>query len=122
MVPAILIYLLKANIALALFYIAYRLVLRRLTFYTLNRFFLLGGIIFSSLFPLIDITTFVEKHEQLSGTVETYMPDFEALKAQVGTTFTIWHLLIYILWTGVLMMAFRLGRQVLSLLKIHRKT
>lgn len=122
MVPAILIYLLKANIALALFYIAYRLVLRRLTFYTLNRFFLLGGIIFSSLFPLIDITTFVEKHEQLSGTVETYMPDFEALKAQVGTTFTIWHLLIYIFWTGVLMMAFRLGMQLLSLLKIHRKT
>jgi hypothetical protein len=49
------IYLIKANIALCLFYLAYRLGLRRLTFYTLNRFFLLTGIVFSSLFPLVDV-------------------------------------------------------------------
>jgi hypothetical protein len=122
MVPAILIYLLKANIALALFYIAYLLVLRRLTFYTLNRFFLLGGIVFSSLFPLVEVTAFMEKHQQLSGTVVTYVPDFEALKTQVGTSFSIWHILVYIFWTGVVIMALRLSAQLISLLKIHRKT
>lgn len=47
-------YLIKVNIALSLFYLIYHLWLRKLTFYTVNRYFLLFAVIFSSLYPLIN--------------------------------------------------------------------
>ncbi|SEW54873.1 M56 family metallopeptidase [Chitinophaga arvensicola] len=121
MVPAILIYLLKANIALTLFFLAYRFGLRRLTFYTGNRVFLLTGIAFSSLFPLVPIDTFINKHEVLAGSVMTYIPDLSAWQAP-APVFTIWTLLVYIFWTGVSVMAIRFGIQLFSLWKIHRSS
>lgn len=121
MVPAILIYLLKANIALTLFFLAYRFGLRRLTFYTGNRVFLLTGIAFSSLFPLVPIDAFVNNHEVLAGTVMTYIPDLAAWKAPTPV-FTIWTLLVYIFWTGVSVMTIRFSIQLFSLWKIHRSS
>lgn len=121
MVPAILIYLLKANIALTLFFLAYRFGLRRLTFYTGNRVFLLTGIVFSSLFPLVPIDAFVNNHEVLAGTVMTYIPDLAAWQAP-APVFTIWTLLVYIFWTGVSVMAIRFAIQLFSLWKIHRSS
>lgn len=38
--PEVFVYLLKVNLALLLFYLVYYLLLRRLTFYVLNRFYL----------------------------------------------------------------------------------
>ncbi|HWV68627.1 M56 family metallopeptidase [Chitinophaga sp.] len=119
MVPAILIYLLKANIALTLFFLAYRFGLRRLTFYTGNRLFLLTGIVFSSLFPLIPIDAFVNRHEVLAGSVMTYVPDLAGWQAP-APVFTMWTLLVYIFWTGVSAMTIRFCFQLLSLWKIHR--
>jgi TonB-dependent SusC/RagA subfamily outer membrane receptor len=119
MVPAILIYLLKANIALTMFFLAYRFGLRRLTFYTLNRLFLLIGIAFSSLFPFIPIDAFVNKHEVIAGTVLTYIPDFSAWQAP-APAFTVWTALVYVFWTGVSVMTIRFGIQLFSLWKIHR--
>ncbi|MET3880703.1 M56 family metallopeptidase [Chitinophaga sp. OAE865] len=121
MVPAILIYLLKANIALTLFFLAYRFGLRRLTFYTGNRLFLLTGIVFSSLFPLIPIDAFVNRHEVLADSVMTYVPDLGGWQAP-APVFTIWTLLVYIFWTGVSVMAIRFCFQLLSLWKIHRSS
>ncbi|WP_438425090.1 M56 family metallopeptidase [Aquimarina macrocephali] len=52
-----LIYLLKASILLSLFYGVYFLLLRKDTFFTINRHFLLVGIITSLLLPFIEFTT-----------------------------------------------------------------
>jgi len=46
-------YLLESSVALAFFYLLYFLVLRRETFFSLNRFFLMGILVFSLLFPLL---------------------------------------------------------------------
>lgn len=119
--PALLIYLLKANIALTLFFLAYRWGLRRLTFYELNRFFLLAGILCSSLFPLIDVNALLQRHREI-GEVAAYVPDLSALQAQPDAGLTIWHLLIYIFWTGVTVMAFRFIIQLCSLWRIHRSS
>ncbi|MBS0026755.1 M56 family metallopeptidase [Chitinophaga sp. 22321] len=121
MVPAILIYLLKANIALTMFFLAYRFGLRRLTFYTLNRLFLLTGIAFSSLFPFISIDAFVNKHEVIAGNVMTYVPDFSAWEAP-APVFTVWTALVYLFWLGVSFMAIRFCIQLFSLWKIHRQS
>src|SRR5687768_3834516 len=101
-----LIYLLKANIALTLFYLAYRFGLRRLTFYTLNRFFLLAGIVFSALCPFIDASILFRQHEPLNNAVGTYVPDLAALNARPATPL-INVVLLYVFWTGVIVMAIR---------------
>ena len=116
-----LIYLLKANIALTMFFLAYRFGLRRLTFYTLNRIFLLTGIAFSSLFPFVAIDTFINKHEVIAGKVMTYVPDFTAWQVP-APAFTIWTALEYIFWMGVSVMAIRFCIQLFSLWQIHRKS
>ncbi|WPP52581.1 M56 family metallopeptidase [Catalinimonas niigatensis] len=46
-------YLLESSAILACFYLLYVLVLRKETFFSLNRFFLLGIVIFSLLFPIL---------------------------------------------------------------------
>ncbi|MBC9912299.1 M56 family metallopeptidase [Chitinophaga varians] len=120
MVPAILIYLLKANVALTLFFLAYWLGLRRLTFYTLNRVFLLCGIVCSSLFPLVSVNTFVERHETIAGGI-AYLPDLSSLTAP-AEHFSIWTALVYLFWTGVAVMTIRLAIQLFSLWKIHRRS
>jgi TonB-dependent SusC/RagA subfamily outer membrane receptor len=119
--PALLIYLLKANIALTLFYLAYRFGLRKLTFYVLNRFFLLTGIVCSSVFPLIDVNALLQRHQQISNVV-AYVPDLGALELQPVSEFTIWYLLVYIFWVGVAVMAIRFFMQLLSLWRLHRQS
>lgn len=119
--PALLIYLLKANIALTLFYLAYRFGLRRLTFYVLNRFFLLTGIVCSSVFPLIDVNALLQRHQQISNVV-AYVPDLDALQLQPANEFSVWHLLVYIFWVGVAAMAVRFFMQLLSLWRLHRQS
>ena len=54
-------YLLKASAILAIFYLFYKVVLHKETFFQSNRFFLLGGIITSLILPLIVIPVYVEQ-------------------------------------------------------------
>ncbi len=120
--PTFIIYLIKANIALTLFYLAYRFGLRRLTFYTINRFFLLFGIAFSAIFPLINPDNFFQRHEQLADAVTYYAPDWNSIQQIVHPQFTIWSIVQYVFWAGVAAMAVRLSIQLISLLSIHIKT
>jgi hypothetical protein len=52
---AILLYLLKANAALLLFAMAYFGLLRRLTFFTLNRVYLLFALLFAAVYPALPV-------------------------------------------------------------------
>src|SRR5690606_16400589 len=51
----LLLYLIKANVALALFCLGYYLLLRKLTFYGINRYYLVFALAFSALYPAIPI-------------------------------------------------------------------
>ncbi|SFM63218.1 BlaR1 peptidase M56 [Chitinophaga sp. YR627] len=114
-----LIYLLKANIVLVLFYLAYRFGLRRLTFYTLNRFFLIGGIVCAAAGPLIDPSVFIQQHHGLNAVAET-LPDLSMFKRVEKPLIHV--VLEYIFWGGVGVMLTRLVIQLLSLLNLHRNT
>ncbi|WP_405371133.1 M56 family metallopeptidase [Nonlabens sp. Asnod2-A12] len=60
-------YLLKSAGVLSIFVLVYHFLLRRLTFFNANRWFLLAGIAASILFPLVEITqtVYVEQPEQV---------------------------------------------------------
>ncbi len=60
----ILLYLLEVSVVLSLLYLLYLLLLRKETFFNLNRFFLLGILAFSFLLPLVSFE-FIESKEHI---------------------------------------------------------
>ena len=116
-------YLLQANVALGLFYLAYRLVLRRLTFYGLNRGFLAFGIIFSAAYPAIDLSGLPQHYPQtdLSRLVSLATPGQPAAPGTIPPV-DYGALLSVVFWVGVAVMAGRLVLQLLSLYRVHRRS
>ncbi|MFN0257102.1 M56 family metallopeptidase [Pedobacter ureilyticus] len=122
--PHLFIILLKINLVLLLFAATYYLVLRRLTFYVLNRCFLALGIVFSTAYPFIDLTEFFHKQE-VSNAVVTYLPELnQKASTLVPSGFFInnWPILSGLFYLGVLLMTVRLAIQFISLYKIHKKS
>ncbi|HMR92493.1 MAG TPA: M56 family metallopeptidase [Chitinophagaceae bacterium] len=67
-------YLIKLSISMALVYIFYRLLLRRLTFYGSNRWYLLGFTLLSFIIPLINITPLLSNMQESSPAVLRLIP------------------------------------------------
>lgn len=122
--PDLFIILLKINLVLVLFAAAYYLILRRLTFYVMNRVFLVFGILFSTIYPFIDLTDFFHNQDQLH-TVAQFVPGMNAQMTQLMPSNFItnnWLLISLLFYLGVLLMAIRLGIQFASLYIMHRKS
>jgi hypothetical protein len=115
-------YLLQANLALGLFYLAYRLMLRRLTFYGLNRVFLAFGIVFSAAYPAIDLSGLPQHYPRtdLSRLVAPAAPDQLAASGTPPVNYGA--LLGVIYWLGVAVVAGRMVFQLLSLYRVHRRS
>jgi hypothetical protein len=123
---ATLLYLLKANVVLALFAAAYYGLLRRLTFFGLNRAYLLVALVFAAVYPALPVPAL------LPATALPVLPIFAlaATSASIGnasqeaaTSFFDWQLLglgIYALGTGALLL--RLLGQLVSLALVRRRT
>jgi hypothetical protein len=121
--PALILYLLKVNVALLLFYLAYHVVLRRLTFYSLNRLFLVFAIIFSTLYPFVDVSEMFRQNQQLAQ-VNTYMGTLPAWAMNTSLpeqapVFDYWLLPVLLFWLGSAVMVIRLVLQFASLYRIH---
>jgi phosphate/sulfate permease len=119
--PHFFIMLLKINLVLILFSATYYLVLRRLTFYSINRLFLLFGIVFSSAYPFINLTDFFAGGKA----VPAFVPQLnqqvsEFVQQDVVSIF--WQGLTVLFYTGVLLMALRLLIQFISLYRMHQNS
>src|ERR1700712_1972192 len=66
-------YLLKLSISLSVIWLFYQLLLRKLTFYNLNRWYLLGYSLLSFIIPLINIGSYLQE-DALQGSVIQYIP------------------------------------------------
>ncbi|WPU96620.1 M56 family metallopeptidase [Mucilaginibacter sabulilitoris] len=123
--PVLFVFLLKVNIALLLFCAGYYLVLRRLTFYTLNRIYLLTAILFASIYPLINLSSFLQRHEELARPVQQV-----AINWQVSANSLLiplnepdyWHWAEVIFWLGAYILAIRLAVQLFSLYKLYKSS
>jgi hypothetical protein len=121
--PSIVLYLLKCSISLAIIWLFYQLLLRRLTFYMMNRWYLLGYAFLSFLLPLIHIVLPAE--EAITGKVRviTYIPAISALpvaRAEV-TALTGWNILLCVVALGALVLTGRLLMRWLSLRSIRKE-
>lgn len=85
----LLLYLLKANIVLTLFCLGYYLWLRKLTFYGLNRYYLLFSLLFSALSPFFQINKWLLPQRENAGGLLLNLADLQQLQLPqeaAGTT------------------------------------
>lgn len=120
--PYLFIILFKINLVLVLFAAAYYLILRRLTFYVINRIFLVFGILFSSIYPFIDLTDFFfnQTHVNQETVVRMNQQVTGLVPSNLITAYWGWISLLFYL--GVIFMALRLLIQFVSLYKMHKKS
>ena len=115
--PELILILFKINLVLLLFAAVYHLVLGRLTFYTINRAFLIIGIVFSTIYPFINLTDFFSRQQQ----VMAPKIDMNAF-IRNNAVIDYWNVLVVLFYIGVAFMAIRLMIQFVSLYRVHRSS
>jgi len=124
-------YLLKFSISLAVLFVFYMAVLRPLTFYTWNRFYLLCYSLCSFIIPFIDITPWVVKKGVDNSSLVSIIPPLGNYTVYANSNvqpFAVTHPLTASQWllilfcTGVLAMLFRFVMQYRSLRRIRRQS
>lgn len=119
--PPLLLYLLKANAALLLLAGLYYLALRRLTFYGLNRAYLLFALLFSALYPALDIAALIAPQVQVGGSLLTIVPNWAGSLGPPAAAGPDWQdALMLAYWAGVALMGGRLVLRLGSLYRLHR--
>ncbi len=112
----------KVNVSLLICYGVYRLILRKLTFYQLNRVYLFAAIIFSACMPFI---TFRPGIQAQIGEVQYAVgirPNGMEQWMQAGPNFNMLQVIAVLYWSGVIVMAVVFCVQLVSLLLLYIRT
>ena len=124
--PVIILYLLRLSIALATVWLFYRCVLRRLTFFSWNRWYLLGYSLLCFAIPLINIDPWLPGEADRGGEMVRFIPIIGT--PPVGEkggfwfrTLSGWNGLLWLLGAGACVLALRLGARWLSLVRVRRR-
>src|SRR5690606_11167253 len=92
--------------------------LRRLTFYTLNRYYLLFGFLFSAIYPLVNLRVWFAGRQEV---IYYVAPDWSAMTSVVTSqSFDFWPYVLALFWAAVLFFLGRLALRLFSLWQIHR--
>lgn len=121
--PEFIAYLLKANLGIVLFYLAYKFFLRKLTFHNVNRFFLLFGILFSISYPLLENVRnwLIPKDSQTAEWIR-FVPDWQELDEKATDLFTAWDLALLCFWSIAIFFLLRFLIGLYGIYRIHRKS
>ena len=86
-----LMYFFKVNIAIALFYLFYRLFFAGDTFWKTRRYYLLSSILISFAYPLLSIENWLDKQESVKAIVVNYatLPEITVNPAQQTNWFSL---------------------------------
>jgi TonB-dependent SusC/RagA subfamily outer membrane receptor len=122
--PYIAQYLLKLSISLAVMYLFYALVLRRLTFYTMNRWYLLGYSLLAFFIPFVNISPMLEQGAWNNNKVVQLIPVMGNYEVAATPTHAIngWMIGLLLLIAGIVVMLGRLLLQYLSFRRIRRES
>lgn len=126
MVP-ILTYLLKLSISLSVVYLFYQLVLRRLTFYNWNRWYLVSYTLLSFFIPFINISLVINPAEIEHSSILQWVPVLGTEAGSSGATpvssqtFDAVMILKLVLFSGMMIMLIRLGTQLFSFRRMMKR-
>jgi hypothetical protein len=108
-------YILRSALALAVFYGIYELLLKRETYFQLNRLYLVSGLLLSFIIPAFPIASpFREK-------MLVPILDLPATSETAGRAFGPAELLPYLYWAGAALFLVRLGIQLIKLGRVVRR-
>lgn len=122
--PGIIEYIIKLNICLAIVYLFYQLLLRQLTFYNWNRWYLLGYTALSFIIPLINIMPSLQKQNLQDTAVMQWIPAirFSApVQQNFLATLSWWHWMAGVVILGAIILLTRLTFRLYSFYRIKRK-
>lgn len=118
--PFFILYLFKLSVSLTVVFLFYQFILRRLTFYNWNRWYLLGYTFLSFIIPFIDITPALQENELNNTSMIQWVPVLH--KQSTGdTTFSFWNILSLVVVAGMLIMLTRLLVQLFSFRRMMKK-
>jgi bla regulator protein blaR1 len=118
-------YLIKLSLSLAVVYLFYRFVLRPLTFYTWNRWYLIGYSLIAFVIPFVDINPFLSSIDPEKAEVINFIPAIgtSALKSKTWLNLgNGWNILLLLIIVGVVVMLVRFSLQFLSYKKLRRSS
>lgn len=118
--PFLFIYILKLSVSLAVVFLFYHFILRKLTFYNWNRWYLLGYSLLSFFIPFIDISPALHKNELTNATVVQWVPIFYK-QADENSSLSYWNIIALLVIMGMLIMLTRLVMQLISFRSMRRK-
>ncbi|MGC4099852.1 M56 family metallopeptidase [Ferruginibacter sp.] len=112
-------YILKCSVSLAAVYLFYYCILRKLTFYNHNRWYLLGYSLLCFFIPLINVSVLLQKNNWQQNNVINWMPSIDRntineLPAATTNAWGIKEWITMVVSVGMLIMFVRLLIQVLS--------
>jgi TonB family protein len=115
-----LIYFLKVNIAIALFYLFYRLFFAGDTFWKTRRYYLLLSVLVSFGYPLLSVDNWLEKQESVKAIVVNYamLPEFTVRPVQQTNWLTVENILLAIYAVGVFILFIRMVAQLVSIFRL----
>ncbi len=113
-------YFIKLSISLAVVWLFYQFVLRRLTFYNHNRWYLLGYSLLSFVIPLVDITPALHQNELTNSGVVQWVP-LVYKNAAANTSLSVWNIISILVLAGMLFMLVRLVVQLISFSRMMKK-
>ncbi|MBL7732274.1 MAG: hypothetical protein JNM88_13940 [Chitinophagaceae bacterium] len=123
--PAILFYFIKVAISLSVVFLFYYFILRKLTFYNHNRWYLLGYTLLSLFIPFINISPVLQKNDWEQSLAVKWLPVFgggnaTGAVAEEGSRLTAWDVLLIIIVIGMIIMFCRLVLQFVSFHRMRR--
>lgn len=119
-------YLIESGISLSLFAMAYFLILRKETFFSVNRWFLLTSVVFSAILPLLHIPFYEARPTVLAEVTVTPYVNLLSTITVYGTGFTSgaehfvlnYSFLAYLYLVGVAFFAIKLCVQIIQILRL----
>ena len=116
-----LLFFLKVNIAIALFYLFYRLFFVQDTFWAARRYYLIFSILISFVYPLFSIENWLEKQESVKAIVVNYvvLPEFTVTAVHQTNIFSLENILFGIYGLTFIILFVRMLIQLISILKIR---
>src|SRR5205085_11834097 len=130
--PYLLQYVLKLSLCLALVYLFYHAVLRRLTFYNWNRFYLFGYTIVCFFIPLINITGVLERNQVLNNKVVLFIPSITGADNNHAANYVpvhhstgsiaAWDVVAVLIFGGMIILVLRLLMRLVSFKKMMRRS
>ncbi|MHA4845271.1 TonB-dependent receptor plug domain-containing protein [Flavitalea antarctica] len=123
--PFIIEYLIKLSVSLAVVYLFYRFILRPLTFYTWNRWYLVGYSLIAFVIPFIDINPVLNAMGPEQAVVINLIPVIDPAALQNQSWFNInnrWNWILGGILAGMLVMLIRLSAQFLSYYKLRESS